>query len=65
MPKEDFTKWANPDQIAGLVRSWAEGLNRPKNGSFVHLKVKNGQSHQIFFDHFIKMTLEKSLFSKI
>ncbi|CAD8078914.1 unnamed protein product [Paramecium primaurelia] len=42
MPKEDFSKWANPDQIAGLVRSWAEGLNRPKNGAFVHLKIKNG-----------------------
>jgi dihydropteridine reductase len=41
MPKADFSTWAKPDQISGLVRSWAEGLNRPISGSMVHLRVKN------------------------
>jgi dihydropteridine reductase len=41
MPKADFSTWAKPDQISGLVRSWAEGLNRPVSGSMVHLRVKN------------------------
>jgi hypothetical protein len=41
MPKSDFSKWNNPDQIAQLVKSWAEGMNRPASGSLVHLAVAN------------------------
>ena len=42
MPKADFTKWAKPEQIGGLLRSWVDGHNVPNNGSFAVLKVKNG-----------------------
>jgi dihydropteridine reductase len=42
MPTADFKTWASPDQISGLIRGWAEGLNRPITGSMVHLKVKSG-----------------------
>ncbi|EGR29823.1 quinoid dihydropteridine reductase, putative [Ichthyophthirius multifiliis] len=41
MPKEDFTTWAQTDQIAGLLRMWADGYNLPKNGSFALLNVSN------------------------
>jgi len=42
MPKADFSSWANPDHIGGLLLGWIEGLNAPANGSFVELKVKKG-----------------------
>jgi dihydropteridine reductase len=41
MPKADFSKWADPNQIGQLLLSWVSGLNVPANGSFVQLKVKN------------------------
>ncbi|CAG9323566.1 unnamed protein product [Blepharisma stoltei] len=43
MPNADFSKWANPRSIAALVKMWAEGVNRPENGSFAVLKTVNGQ----------------------
>ena len=42
MPKANFSKWARPESMGELVRSWVEGLNVPPNGSFVFLKVKDG-----------------------
>lgn len=42
MPTTDHKTWADPNQISGLIRSWAEGLNRPISGSMVHLRVKGG-----------------------
>ena len=41
MPTADFTTWTKPDHIAGLLRTWADGTNRPKNGSFAVLKTLN------------------------
>jgi len=43
MPDADFSKWTNPNSVAGLVKMWAEGYNRPANGSFAHLKWENNQ----------------------
>lgn len=43
MPTADFSKWTDPGAIAGLVKMWAEGHNRPENGSFAILKNVNGQ----------------------
>jgi hypothetical protein len=42
MPEEDFTTWASPSGIAGLLKMWADGHNRPENGSFAVLKNENG-----------------------
>ncbi len=42
MPDADFKLWNPPDKIAGLLKGWAEGENRPANGSFALLKTKNG-----------------------
>lgn len=42
MPDADFSTWAKPEQIAGLLRMWADGNNLPKTGSFAMLNVKAG-----------------------
>jgi dihydropteridine reductase len=42
MPNADFSKWASLEGVAGLLRMWADGQNRPKNGSFAVLKNVNG-----------------------
>ena len=42
MPTSDFNTWAPPEKIAGLLKMWAEGTNRPKNGSYAVLKRING-----------------------
>jgi len=42
MPKADFKTWVQPQQVGELILSWIEDLNVPSNGSFVRLKVKNG-----------------------
>ena len=42
MPNADFSQWASIDGVAGLLRMWADGSNRPKNGSFAVLKSVNG-----------------------
>ena len=42
MPDADTAEWQPPARIADLVRSWAEGDNRPENGSFAKLKYENG-----------------------
>ena len=42
MPDEDFEQWHSPSGIAGLVQSWADGHNRPENGSFALIKNEGG-----------------------
>ena len=42
MPNDDHSIWLPPDNIANLVRAWAEGENRPVNGSFAKLNFQNG-----------------------
>ena len=42
MPTADHSTWAPPEKIAGLLKMWAEGVNRPKNGSYAVLKTING-----------------------
>ena len=42
MPNEDTSTWSPPDKVANLVRAWAEGENRPVNGSFAKLNYQNG-----------------------
>lgn len=42
MPNADYSKWSNPVSIAGLLKMWADGDNRPANGSFAVLKCING-----------------------
>ena len=42
MPDVDKSEWQPPEKIAELVRAWAEGDNRPVNGSFAKLSYKNG-----------------------
>ena len=42
MPNADMSGLTSPESIAGLLRMWADGKNRPENGSFAVLKKKNG-----------------------
>ena len=42
MPLEDFTKWIKPEVIAEFLKMWADGLNKPKSGSYALLKYKDG-----------------------
>ncbi len=41
MPNEDRSTWLPTDNIAELLRAWADGENRPENGSFAKLTFKN------------------------
>ena len=41
MPDADHAEWAPPEKIAQMVRQWAEGENRPMNGSFAKVEYKN------------------------
>eukprot|EP00343_Euplotes_focardii_P006737 CAMPEP_0205818514 /NCGR_PEP_ID=MMETSP0206-20130828/432_1 /ASSEMBLY_ACC=CAM_ASM_000279 /TAXON_ID=36767 /ORGANISM="Euplotes focardii, Strain TN1" /LENGTH=130 /DNA_ID=CAMNT_0053110925 /DNA_START=296 /DNA_END=688 /DNA_ORIENTATION=+ len=42
MPDSDFSQWADVDQVASILKMWANGENVPKNGSFVEMEVANG-----------------------
>lgn len=42
MPNEDPSKWLKPGSLAALVKMWAEGENRPENGSFALIKQAAG-----------------------
>lgn len=42
MPLEDFSKWVNLEGTSELLLHWANGNNRPKSGSFLGLKTKEG-----------------------
>lgn len=42
MPQEDTSKWLQPGSVAALVKMWAEGENRPENGSFAVVKKEAG-----------------------
>ena len=42
MPDADKKEWQPPSKIAELVRGWAQGENRPENGSFAKLNYENG-----------------------
>ena len=41
MPDADQNEWAPPEKVAQMVRQWAEGENRPSNGSFAKIEYKN------------------------
>ena len=42
MPDADKSSWIPPEKIGDLLRAWADGENRPLNGSFAKLTFKNG-----------------------
>ena len=42
MPDSDKTSWLPPLKVAELIRAWADGENRPENGSFAKLTYKSG-----------------------
>ena len=42
MPDVDTSEWQPPEKIAELVTGWAQGNNRPENGSFAKLKYEAG-----------------------
>ena len=42
MPDADHSTWTPPEKIAEMVRGWAQGENRPENGSYAKLNFKNG-----------------------
>mgnify|MGYP006976779530 CR=1 FL=1 len=40
-PFSDYSAWIQPEKVAKLVKKWADGNNRPENGSYVHLTISN------------------------
>jgi len=42
MPDADHSKWAPPEKIAYMIKSWANGENRPENGSYARIEFENG-----------------------
>ena len=42
MPDSDKVSWLPPQKVAELIRAWADGENRPENGSFAKLTYKSG-----------------------
>lgn len=42
MPQADVSKWLEPGSVAALVKMWADGGNRPENGSFAVVKKEAG-----------------------
>ena len=42
MPDANHDEWAPPEKIAQMVKQWAEGENRPLNGSYAKVEYKNG-----------------------
>jgi len=43
MPTADFSKWSSPEKIAGLLKMWSDGKNRPQTGSYAILNNVSGQ----------------------
>ena len=41
MPDVDKSTWLPTDKVGALIRAWADGENRPQNGSFAKLVYKN------------------------
>ena len=37
----DTKEWAPPDKVAFMIRRWADGENRPTNGSYCKLMYEN------------------------
>ena len=48
MPNEDHSQWAPPTGISTMLAQWAQGENRPENGSFAKIKYANGVVHPEF-----------------
>ena len=44
MPKADTSTWTSLDFVAELLFKWADGQDRPENGSLVQLVTENGQT---------------------
>lgn len=42
MPDADKTSWIPLDKLSHLLKMWADGGNRPVNGSFVDIKYTKG-----------------------
>ena len=42
MPADNHSFWAPIKAVATILKNWADGTDRPQNGSFAILKVKNG-----------------------
>ena len=42
MGDSNTSDWLPPEKIAELLRMWADGENRPENGSFARLVFKAG-----------------------
>ena len=48
MPDANHDEWAPPTKVAQMVRQWAEGQNRPLNGSFAKVMYKNSTVYPNF-----------------
>ena len=42
MPDADHSQWAPTENVAQMIRGWANGENRPENGSYAKLHYENG-----------------------
>ena len=48
MPDADKSEWAPCDKISLMIRQWADGENRPQNGSFAKVNYQNGVVYPTF-----------------
>lgn len=48
MPDVDKSGWQPPQKIATMIRQWADGENRPDNGSFAKVHYENGVIYPTF-----------------
>lgn len=45
---DNISSWAPPDKVAYLLRRWADGENRPTNGSYAKLMYENDSLYTKF-----------------
>jgi len=62
MPNADHSQWVSPDSMAGLLKMWADGNNRPKNGSFAIIKNEKGMAIPEFVWDYFNVSLQHCVY---
>ena len=44
MPNANFRNWTPLEEVSRLLFDWAEGTDRPKNGSLVKIETVEGKT---------------------
>ena len=43
-PDANYEKWLKPEALSGVIKMWADGSNRPSNGSLAIVSNENGSA---------------------